>query len=207
MDDITDRITALQTTFTPQKVVLTLLAFKTALTRLFWIFTARKIIFERGGWGVYWDDVLEGLTAVVSVKLHWIQLKRTDQSKARLHRGSGCHRNSLWRCFANFLEENPDDAKAIINKSILILRARKLQKPQRISILRKGALEGNDFAREACRLSKQERRRVWAILVERDSAGGTAKWDEIGALRRYCLCVEDLERERARQTECLVHKK
>ena len=48
--------------------------------------------------------------------------------------------------FANFLEENPDDAKAIINKSVLALKARKAAKAAKDSILRKGALEGMSFA-------------------------------------------------------------
>src|SRR6185369_16818112 len=77
--------------------------------------------------------------------------------------------------FANFLEENPDDAKAIINKSILALKARKAAKAAKDSVLRKGALEGMTLPGKLADCQSKDASESELFLVEGDSAGGSAK--------------------------------
>jgi DNA gyrase subunit B len=77
--------------------------------------------------------------------------------------------------FSNFLEENPDEAKAIINKSLLALRARKAAKAAKDSILRKGALEGMTLPGKLADCQSNDASESEIFIVEGDSAGGTAK--------------------------------
>jgi DNA gyrase subunit B len=75
----------------------------------------------------------------------------------------------------SFLEENPDEAKAIINKSILALRARKAAKAAKDSVLRKGALEGMTLPGKLADCQVKDAESGELFIVEGDSAGGTAK--------------------------------
>ena len=77
--------------------------------------------------------------------------------------------------FASFLEENPDDAKSIINKSILALKARKAAKAAKDSVLRKGALEGMTLPGKLADCQSKSAEESELFLVEGDSAGGSAK--------------------------------
>jgi DNA gyrase subunit B len=77
--------------------------------------------------------------------------------------------------FAAFLEENPDQAKSIINKAILAVRARKAAKAAKDSILRKGALEGMTLPGKLADCQSKSAEESELFIVEGDSAGGTAK--------------------------------
>ncbi|MEK7642631.1 MAG: toprim domain-containing protein, partial [Patescibacteria group bacterium] len=115
------------------------------------------------------------LTAVVSIKLREIQFE--GQPKAKL--GSVEARSMVEEVFGNafseFLEENPDDARAIINKVVLALRARKAAKAAKDSILRKGALEGMTLPGKLADCQSKSAEESELFIVEGDSAGGTAK--------------------------------
>src|SRR5664280_1500735 len=77
--------------------------------------------------------------------------------------------------FASFLEENPDEAKAIINKVVLALKARKAAKAAKDSVLRKGALEGMTLPGKLADCQSKSAEDSELFIVEGDSAGGTAK--------------------------------
>ena len=121
------------------------------------------------------DDVLEGLTCAISVKLREIQFEGQTKAKLGSMEAQGAVASVFGEAFNNFLEENPDEAKAIINKSILALKARKAAKAAKDSILRKGALEGMTLPGKLADCQSKNASESELFLVEGDSAGGSAK--------------------------------
>jgi DNA gyrase subunit B len=121
------------------------------------------------------DDVLEGLMVVVSVKLREIQFEGQTKAKLGSTEAQGAVATVFGEAFTSFLEENPDEAKQIINKSILALRARKAAKAAKDSVLRKGALEGMTLPGKLADCQTKSADEAELFIVEGDSAGGTAK--------------------------------
>jgi DNA gyrase subunit B len=121
------------------------------------------------------DDVLEGLTAVISVKLPEIQFEGQTKAKLGSMEAQGATATVFGEAFEAFLEENPDDAKKIINKAIIAVRARKAAKAAKDSILRKGALEGMTLPGKLADCQSKSAEESEVFIVEGDSAGGTAK--------------------------------
>jgi DNA gyrase subunit B len=121
------------------------------------------------------EDVLEGLTAVVSVKLPEIQFEGQTKAKLGSMEAQGATATVFGEAFAAFLEENPDDAKIIINKSILALKARKAAKAAKDSVLRKGALEGMTLPGKLADCQSKSAEESEIFIVEGDSAGGSGK--------------------------------
>jgi DNA gyrase subunit B len=173
MDDISSRITAYANNIYNPEGGTHMTGFKTALTRT--LNNYLKKTGTKAGEAFTGDDVLEGLTAVISVKLREIQFE--GQTKAKL--GSVEARGAVDAVFsealATFLEEHPEDAKAMVNKAFLAMRARKAAKAAKDSILRKGALEGLTLPGKLadCQTNKAEESELF--IVEGDSAGGSSK--------------------------------
>ncbi|MDD3662977.1 MAG: toprim domain-containing protein, partial [Candidatus Pacebacteria bacterium] len=149
--------------------------FKTALTRVLNTYSKKNNIIKESDGGFTGDDVLEGLMAVVSVKLREIQFEGQTKGKLGSTEAQGAVATVFGEAFSAFLEENPDEAKAIINKSILALRARKAAKAAKDSVLRKGALEGMTLPGKLADCQVKDAERGELFIVEGDSAGGTAK--------------------------------
>ena len=149
--------------------------FKTSLTRLVNAYARKNGVLKEKDENLTGDDVLEGLTVVISVKLREIQFE--GQTKAKL--GSMEAQSAVATVFSDaftlFLEENPDDAKEIINKGLLALRARKAAKAAKDSVLRKGALEGFSLPGKLADCQSNDPADSELFIVEGDSAGGTAK--------------------------------
>ncbi|HNW71919.1 MAG TPA: DNA topoisomerase (ATP-hydrolyzing) subunit B [Candidatus Paceibacterota bacterium] len=175
VDDIVDRIIPFANNIYTGEGGTHVTGFKTALTRTLNSYCKKNEMMKESEGGFTGDDVLEGLTVVVSVKLREIQFE--GQTKAKL--GSVEAQSSVsavfGEAFSTFLEENPDDAKAIINKSILALRARKAAKAAKDSVLRKGALEGMTLPGKLADCQSKSAEDSELFLVEGDSAGGSAK--------------------------------
>jgi len=115
------------------------------------------------------------LTAVISVKLREIQFEGQTKAKLGSMEAQGAVATVFGEAFANFLEENPDEAKVIINKSILALKARKAAKAAKDSILRKGALEGMTLPGKLADCQSKNASESELFIVEGDSAGGSGK--------------------------------
>ncbi len=149
--------------------------FKTALTRTLNSYAKKNNITKNGEDAFTGDDVLEGLTVVVSVKLREVQFEGQTKAKLGSVEARGMVESVFGEAFDAFLEENPDDAKAIINKVVLALRARKAAKAAKDSILRKGALEGMTLPGKLADCQSKSAEESELFIVEGDSAGGTAK--------------------------------
>ncbi len=149
--------------------------FKTAMTRTINTYAKKNGYTKDGDDTFIGDDVLEGITAVVSVKLPEIQFEGQTKSKLGSMEAQGAVAGVLGDAFSNFLEENPDDAKLIINKVILAMKARKAAKAAKDSILRKGALEGMTLPGKLADCQSKDASESELFIVEGDSAGGTAK--------------------------------
>jgi len=149
--------------------------FKTALTRVLNTYGKKNNLIKESDGGFTGDDVLEGLTVVISVKLREIQFEGQTKAKLGSTEAQGAVSTIFGDAFASFLEENPDEAKAIINKSLLALRARKAAKAAKDSVLRKGALEGMTLPGKLADCQVKDAESAELFIVEGDSAGGTAK--------------------------------
>lgn len=149
--------------------------FKTSLTRLVNVYARKSGILKEKDENLTGDDVLEGLTVVISVKLREIQFEGQTKAKLGSMEAQGAVATVFSDAFSLFLEENPDDAKDIINKGLLALRARKAAKAAKDSVLRKGALEGFSLPGKLADCQSNDPADSELFIVEGDSAGGTAK--------------------------------
>lgn len=175
VDDIVDRIIPFANNIYTREGGTHVTGFKTALTRTLNTYSKKNEMMKESEGGFTGDDVLEGLTAVISVKLEEIQFEGQTKGKLGSMEAQGAVATVFGEAFASFLEENPDDAKVIINKSILALKARKAAKAAKDSVLRKGALEGMMLPGKLADCQSKNAEDSELFLVEGDSAGGSAK--------------------------------
>jgi len=175
VDDIIDRIVPFANNIYTQEGGTHVTGFKTALTRTLNTYCKKNEMMKESEGGFTGDDVLEGLTVIISVKLREIQFEGQTKAKLGSMEAQSAVGTVFGEAFASFLEENPDDAKSIINKSILALKARKAAKAAKDSILRKGALEGMTLPGKLADCQSKSAEESELFLVEGDSAGGSAK--------------------------------
>jgi DNA gyrase subunit B len=175
VDDISARIIPFANNIYNPEQGTHITGFKTALTRLLNTYGKKNNIIKESDGPLSGDDVLEGLTVVVSVKLAEIQFEGQTKSKLGSTEAQGAVTTVFGDYFGTFMEENPDEAKAIINKVLLALRARKAAKAAKDSILRKGALEGMTLPGKLADCQSKDASESEIFVVEGDSAGGTAK--------------------------------
>lgn len=148
--------------------------FKTALTRTLNTY-AKNNNLAKGDEAFTGDDALEGLTAVISVKLREIQFEGQTKAKLGSMEAQTAVGTVFGEAFAAFLEESPEDARAMIGKVILAMKARKAAKAAKDSVLRKGALEGMTLPGKLADCQSSDPAESELFIVEGDSAGGTAK--------------------------------
>jgi DNA gyrase subunit B len=176
VDDISARILPFANNIYNSEGGTHITGFKTALTRTLNSYGRKNGLIKDSEDNFTGEDVLEGLTAVVSVKIREIQFEGQTKAKLGTVEARGMVESAFGETFDAFLEENPDDAKAIVNKVILALRARKAAKAAKDSVLRKGALEGMTLpGKLADCASGTSAEDAELFIVEGDSAGGTAK--------------------------------
>ena len=175
VDDIVDRIIPFANNIYTGEGGTHVTGFKTALTRTLNTYCKKNEMMKESEGGFTGDDVLEGLTCVISVKLREIQFEGQTKAKLGSMEAQGAVGTIFGETFTNFLEENPDEAKAIINKSVLALKARKAAKAAKDSVLRKGALEGMTLPGKLADCQSKSAEESELFLVEGDSAGGSAK--------------------------------
>ena len=174
-DDVSSRMLAFANNIYNSEGGTHVTGFKTALTRTLNTYAKKNNLVKDGEDSFTGDDVLEGLTAVVSVKIREIQFEGQTKAKLGTVEAQGAVTTVFSESFSQFLEENPDDAKAIIQKVVLAMKARKAAKAAKDSILRKGALEGMTLPGKLADCQTKDAAESELFIVEGDSAGGSAK--------------------------------
>ncbi|MEK7516344.1 MAG: DNA topoisomerase (ATP-hydrolyzing) subunit B, partial [Patescibacteria group bacterium] len=186
-----------------------LIGFRTALTRVLNGYARKQGFLKEKEDNLSGEDVREGTTAVISIKVKDPQFE--GQTKAKL--GNPEVRTAVesvfGEAFGAFLEEHPKDAQAILEKCILSSRARLAARAARESVLRKGALEGLTLPGKLADCSSRDPKRSELYIVEGDSAGGCFSSDtKIALLDGRNITFRQLVRENSqgKQHYCYTMK-
>lgn len=181
--------------------------FRRALTRVFKKYGDEQNMFEKAKVEIEGDDFREGLSTIISVKVPEPQFEGQTKTKLGNSDVSGVVDATVSKVLVAFLEENPKEAKNIINKVILAAQARSAAKKARELIQRKSVLTGGGLPGKLADCSERDPERCEIYLVEGDSAGGTAKqgrdrsFQAILPLRGKILNVEKAMEHRIYENE------
>ncbi len=175
VDDIASRILPFANNIYTSEGGTHVTGFKTALTRSLNTYVRKNNLISEKEDNFTGDDVLEGLTAVISIKLQEIQFEGQTKAKLGSVEARSMVETVFGDAFSTFLEENPDDGRSIVQKVLLALKARKAAKAAKDSVLRKGALEGMTLPGKLADCQSKSAEESEIFIVEGDSAGGTAK--------------------------------
>jgi len=186
-----------------------LTGFRAALTRSLNDYARRASILKDNDANLSGEDVREGLTAVISVKLMEPQFE--GQTKAKLGNAEikGQVEAAVTEGIGQYLDENPSDGRRMIEKSLTAARAREAARKARDLVIRKGALEGMALPGKLADCQERDPAKSEVYLVEGDSAGGSAKqgrdrrFQAILPLRGKILNVEKARLDRIVSSENL----
>lgn len=149
--------------------------FRRSVTRVFKSYGEKEGMFEKAKVEIEGDDFREGLTAIISVKVPEPQFEGQTKTKLGNNEVMGIVDSTLSKVLTAYLEENPKNAKTIIQKVILAAQARAAAKKAREMVQRKNVLSGGGMPGKLADCSDKDPYRCELFLVEGDSAGGTAK--------------------------------
>ena len=152
-----------------------LVGFRTALTRTFNDYIRKMNLLKESDPNLAGEDVREGLTAVISVKLENPQFEGQTKTKLGNSEMRGLVDSIVGEGLSRFLEENPSTARAIAEKAISASRAREAARKARELTRRKNVLERSTLPGKLADCSERDPRLCELFLVEGDSAGGSAK--------------------------------
>ena len=184
-----------------------LTGFRTALTRTFNDYAKRNGFLKNGDNHLAGEDVREGFTGVISIKIKDPQFEGQPKAKLGNPEVKAVVETVISETLSDFLERNPQDARAIIEKCILSSKARKAAKVARETVLRKGALEGLALPGKLADCTSRKPEESELYIVEGESAGGSGRqardrhFQAILPLRGKILNVE-----RARLDKILTSK-
>ena len=149
--------------------------FRSAMTRVINDYARKNGLLKEKESNLTGDDIKEGLTAVILVKLPDPQFEGQTKNKLGNPEVRGYVDKVMTEYFGYYLEENPAVAKKIINKATLAARARKAARAARDNVIRKGAFEGLNLPSKLADCSSRDRAECELFIVEGNSAAGSAK--------------------------------
>ena len=149
--------------------------FKRALTKVFNDYARSHNLLKDKDANLQGEDIREGITAVVSVKVKEPQFEGHTKTKLGNSEVSGIVQSMVNEALATFLEENPNVAKAILEKCVSAARAREAARKARELVRRKSALETTTLPGKLADCSSKNAEECEVYIVEGDSAGGSAK--------------------------------
>jgi len=149
--------------------------FRRALTRVFKSYGDKNGLFEKAKVTIEGDDFREGLSAIISVKVPEPQFEGQTKTKLGNNEVMGVVDTTVSKVLEAYLEENPKEARNIINKVILAAQARAAARKAREMVQRKSVLSGGGLPGKLADCSERDPEKCELFLVEGDSAGGTAK--------------------------------
>ena len=149
--------------------------FKRAVTKVFNDYARSHNILKEKDSNLQGEDIREGITAVVSVKVKEPQFEGQTKTKLGNSEVTGVVQSMVNEALSNFLEENPSVAKAILEKCVSASRAREAARKARELVRRKSALETSTLPGKLADCSSKNAEECEVYIVEGDSAGGSAK--------------------------------
>lgn len=152
-----------------------LAGFRSALTRVINDYARRNSLLKEKEDNLNGDDIREGLTAIILVKLPDPQFEGQTKNKLGNPEMRRYVEQVMNEYFAYYLEENPAVAKKIVGKALLAARARKAARAARDNVIRKGAFEGLNLPSKLADCSSRNRKDCELFIVEGNSAAGSAK--------------------------------
>ena len=156
--------------------------FKRSLTKVFNDYAKSHNILKEKDSNLQGEDIREGITAVISVKVKEPQFEGQTKTKLGNSEITGIVQSTMNETLSTFLEENPTIAKSILEKCISASRAREAARKARELVRRKNALESSTLPGKLADCSEKDASKCEVYIVEGDSAGGSAKQ---GRDRRY----------------------
>ena len=184
-----------------------LTGFRRALTRTLKKYADDSGMLAKLKFDISGDDFREGLTAVISVKVAEPQFEGQTKTKLGNDEVAALVDQAVSEALANYLEENPKDAKAIVGKVVLAAQARHAARKAREAVQRKTPLSGAGLPGKLADCSSRDRSIAEIFFVEGDSAGGTAKqgrdrnFQAIMPLRGKILNVEKAQEHKMWENE------
>ena len=152
-----------------------LAGFRNALTKTFNAYARENKIIKESDSALTGDDIREGITAIISIKIEEPQFEGQTKQKLGNSEARGAVDSVVSEKLTYFLEQNPDVAKNICEKSLLAQRAREAARKARDLTRRKTALEGTSLPGKLADCSDKDPKNCEIFIVEGDSAGGSAK--------------------------------
>ncbi len=149
--------------------------FRSALTRVLNNYAKKNNLLKEKDENLTAEDLREGLTAIISVKLKNPQFEGQTKAKLGNNEARGAVASAVTEGLNDYLENHPADAKIIINKALLTARARLAARAAKNAVIRKSALEGMTLPGKLADCSTQDKEKAELYIVEGDSAGGSAK--------------------------------
>ena len=152
-----------------------LMGFRTALTRALNDYARKNKLVKDSESNLSGEDVREGLTAIISVKIPEPQFEGQTKTKLGNSEVRGLVDSCVYSTLVTFLEENPKVAEACVKRSILAFQAREAARKARELTRRKGILDGGGLPGKLADCSEKDPSKCELFIVEGDSAGGSAK--------------------------------